>query len=411
MLETNKKKIVNDPVHGFISISYPLAFDIIEHRYFQRLRYIRQLGLTYLVYPGANHTRFQHALGAMYLMASAIDVLRAKGHEITYEEAEAATAAILLHDIGHGPFSHSLEYSLAQGISHEAIGMSFMQEMNREFNGRLAMAIEIFEGKYKKSFLHQLVSSQLDVDRMDYLRRDSFFTGVTEGAIGSERIIKMLNVVDDNLVVDAKGIYSIEKFLVARRLMYWQVYLHKTVVSAEQMLIQLLIRARELVLNGESIWCSPSLLYFFKNIITHKDLSNHKDSKEILDHFANIDDTDIIVAAKQWRSHKDIVLSTLANMLISRKLYKVELRNNRFTEEELKKKFDYLISNYPELKPYASFFVLTNSVSNNAYNVTDESIKILYNNGTLVDIAQASDMLNTRVLSKEIKKHFLCYPN
>lgn len=410
MLETNKKKIVNDPVHGFISISYPLAFDIIEHRYFQRLRYIRQLGLTYLVYPGANHTRFQHALGAMYLMASAIDVLRAKGHEITHEEAEAATAAILLHDIGHGPFSHSLEYSLAKGISHEVIGMNFMQLMNREFNGRLTLAIEIFKGNYKKKFLHQLVSSQLDVDRMDYLRRDSFFTGVTEGAIGSERIIKMLNIVDDNLVVDEKGIYSIEKFLVARRLMYWQVYLHKTVVSAEQLLIQLLIRARELVLNGESLWCSPSLSFFLKNNVTLNDLSDQARSKDILDHFANIDDTDIIVAAKQWSSHHDIALSNLSNMLVSRRLYKVELRNNKFSDEELRIKFEYLYANYPKLKPYAGFFVLTNSVSNNAYNVTDESIKILYNNGALVDIAQASDMLNTKVLSKEIKKHFLCYP-
>lgn len=410
MLETNKKKIVNDPVHGFISISYPLAFDIIEHPYFQRLRYIRQLGLTYLVYPGANHTRFQHALGAMYLMASAIDILRAKGHSITEEEAEAATAAILLHDIGHGPFSHSLEYSLAQGISHETIGMSFMHEMNRELNGRLKMAIEIFEGKYKKKFLHQLVSSQLDVDRMDYLRRDSFFTGVTEGAIGSERIIKMLNVVDDNLVVDAKGIYSIEKFLIARRLMYWQVYLHKTVVSAEQLLIQLLIRARELVLSGQVLWCSPSLSFFLKERVTEDDLKNQPKAKTILDHFAGLDDTDILVAAKHWQSHSDIPLSSLARMLISRKLFKIELRNNSFSKEELEKKYEFLYTNHPELKPYVKYFVLTNSVTNNAYKVTEESIKILYNNGELVDIAQASDMLNTKVLSKEIKKHFLCYP-
>ena len=236
MLETKKKKIVNDPVHGFINIHFPLAFDIIEHPFFQRLRHIRQLGLTYLVYPGANHTRFQHALGAMHLMASAIEVLKAKGLEISEQEAEAATAAILLHDIGHGPFSHSLEFSIAQGINHERIGHRLMREMDSQLNGRLAMAIDIFNDKYPKRFLHQLVSSQLDVDRMDYLRRDSFFTGVTEGAIGSDRIIKMLNVVDDNLVVDAKGIYSIEKFLIARRLMYWQVYLHKTVVAAEQLL-------------------------------------------------------------------------------------------------------------------------------------------------------------------------------
>jgi hypothetical protein len=410
MLETNKKKIVNDPVHGFISISYPLAFDIIEHKYFQRLRHIRQLGLTYLVYPGANHTRFQHALGTMYLMASAIDVLRAKGHNITHQEAEAATAAILLHDIGHGPFSHSLEFSLAQGISHETIGMSFMRELNRQFDGKLDLAIEIFEGKYKKKFLHQLVSSQLDVDRMDYLRRDSFFTGVTEGAIGSERIIKMLNVVDDNLVVDAKGIYSIEKFLVARRLMYWQVYLHKTVVSAEQLLIQLLLRAREIALQGNVLWCSPSLSFFLNNKVTLKDLNEETRKPEMLEHFANIDDSDIMVAAKQWSTHSDPALSTLAKMIMSRHLFKVELRNNRFTEDEVQAKLNYFNSNYPEIKPYSRYFVLTNSVSNNAYKTSEESIKILYNNGALVDIADASDMLNTRVLSKEIKKYFLCYP-
>ena len=257
MPETNKKKIVNDPVHGFINISYPVCFDIIEHQYFQRLRHIRQLGLTYLVYPGANHTRFQHAIGAMYLMETAISVLRAKGLDISDEEAEGASIAILLHDIGHGPFSHSLEYSIVQGVNHEIISRCFMEELNRQLNGKLSLAIKIFEGTYHKNFLHQLVSSQLDMDRMDYLRRDSFFTGVTEGTIGSERIIKMLNVVDDELVVEAKGIYSIEKFLIARRLMYWQVYLHKTVVAAEQTLIRLLQRARELALNNQNLFCTP----------------------------------------------------------------------------------------------------------------------------------------------------------
>lgn len=406
MLETNKKKIVNDPVHGFISISNPLAFDIIEHPYFQRLRQIRQLGLTYLVYPGANHTRFQHALGAMHLMASAIEVLKAKGHKITDKEAEAATVAILLHDIGHGPFSHSLEFSLAKGISHEKIGSCFMHELNSQFNGRLDLAIDIFEGKYKKRFLHQLVSGQLDVDRLDYLKRDSFFSGVTEGAIGSDRIIKMLNVVNDKLVVDAKGIYSIEKFLIARRLMYWQVYLHKTVVAAEQLLTQLLLRAREISKGGVHLWCSPSLEFFLKNEVTEKDFYN----QQVLEHFASIDDTDIMVAAKQWQHHSDLVLSSLAKMVASRRLFKVELRNNCFSEEEVSQKLDYFISSYPHLKPYAKYFVLTDSVSNNAYRESEESIKILYNNGALVDIAEASDMLNTKVLSREIKKYFLCYP-
>jgi uncharacterized protein len=410
MRETNKNKIVNDPVHGFISISHPLAFDIIEHPYFQRLRHIRQLGLTYLVYPGANHTRFQHALGAMHLMALAIDVLRAKGQNIENDEAEAATAAILLHDIGHGPFSHSLEYSLAQGINHEAIGKCFMYEMNSQLNGRLSMAIEIFEGRYPKRFLHQLVSSQLDVDRMDYLRRDSFFTGVTEGAIGSDRIIKMLNVDNDNLVVDVKGIYSIEKFLIARRLMYWQVYLHKTVVSAEQLLIQLLLRARELSMQGHNLWCSPSLQYFLSHNITQNDFKCGQSPSLALQHFANIDDSDIMVAAKQWINHQDMVLSTLAKMVTTRRLFKVELRNNPFTDEEQKEKEQYFVKKNPALAMFHKYFVITNSISNNAYRVTDESIKILYNTGALVDIADASDMLNTKTLSREIKKYFLCYP-
>jgi uncharacterized protein len=407
MLETNKKKIVNDPVYGFINISYPLAYDIIEHPYFQRLRHIRQLGLTYLVYPGANHTRFQHALGAMHLMGLAIEVLRAKGHEITFDEAEAATAAILLHDIGHGPFSHSLEYSIAKGISHESISKCFMSEMNNQLDGRLNLAIQIFEGSYKKKFLHQLVSSQLDVDRLDYLKRDSFFSGVSEGAIGSDRIIKMLNIVNDNLVVDVKGIYSIEKFLIARRLMYWQVYLHKTVVSAEQLLTQLLLRAREISKQGVELWCSESLSYFLKNNITEREF--YQGAESALFHFSNIDDTDIMVAAKQWQKSSDIVLSTLAKMVTTRRLFKVELRNKPFSREEVRIKTEQFYENYPELKPFSKYFVLTDTVSNNAYRSTDESIMILHNNGTLIDIAEASDMLNTKVLSKEVKKFFLCY--
>jgi uncharacterized protein len=410
MQPTNKKKIVNDPVYGFINISNPLAFDIIEHPYFQRLRHIRQLGLTYLVYPGANHTRFQHAIGAMHLIELAIDVLRAKGHTITDEEAEATSAAILLHDIGHGPFSHSLEYSITQGVSHETIGRSIMDEMNMSFNGRLSLAIDIFNGKYTKKFLHQLVSSQLDVDRMDYLRRDSFFTGVTEGAIGSDRIIKMLNVVDDNLVVDAKGIYSIEKFIIARRLMYWQVYLHKTVVSAEKLLTQLLSRARELSMRGEQVWCTPSLSYFIANKINEKSFYNPSTAKEALSNFVNIDDSDVMVAAKIWKTHPDTVLSTLAQMVTSRKLFKVELRNSEFLAEEVNEKVELFVKSSPNLKEYFKYFILTGSVSNNAYRLTEEAIKVLYNNGNLVDIASASDMLNAKILSNEITKYFLCYP-
>ncbi len=413
MIETNKKKIVNDPVHGFINIAYPLIFDLIEHPYFQRLRHIRQLGLTYLVYPGANHTRFQHALGAMHLMTLAIEVLRAKGHTVTDEEAEASTIAILLHDIGHGPFSHSMEYSLVQGVSHEHIGKCFMYELNRQFGGRLAMAIKIFEGAYPKKFLHQLVSSQLDVDRMDYLSRDSFFTGVTEGNIGTERIIKMLNVVDDQLVVDAKGIYSVEKFIIARRLMYWQVYLHKTVVAAEQLLIQLLVRAKEICRAGGKLWQSPSLEYFLSKPISTNDFSSgYEDccSIEALEHYAALDDNDIMVAAKLWTKHPDLTLSTLAQMLVTRRLYKVELRNKPFNMREVSEKLVTFRNMYPSLIEYGKFFVLTNSISNKAYGSSDEAIKILYNYGVLADIASASDMLNTKTLSKVVKKYFLCYP-
>jgi len=410
MLPTNKKKIVNDPVHGFINISYPLAFDIIEHPYFQRLRHIKQLGLTYMVYPGANHSRFQHALGAMHLMELAIGVLRAKGHSITDQEAEAASAAILLHDVGHGPFSHSLEYSLIQGVSHEDIGWGIMQKLNQQMEGRLEMAIKIFQGTYSKSFLHQLVSSQLDVDRLDYLRRDSFFSGVTEGAIGSDRIIKMLNVVDDNLVVDAKGIYSIEKFIIARRLMYWQVYLHKTVVSAEKLLTQLLKRARELAFAGDHLWCTPALAFFLKNQITTGSIGGGDLSPEIIDHYLKIDDSDIMVAAKLWQEHPDPTLSTLANMVTHRKLFKVELRNNEFNIEEVGAQLSHFIDEHPELAETSDYFVFTGSVSNNAYRLSEESINILYNNGQLVDIASASDMVNAKILSKEITKYFLCYP-
>lgn len=410
---TNKKKIVNDPVHGFINIQHPIVFDLIEHPYFQRLRNIKQLGLTYLVYPGANHNRFQHALGSLHLMSEAISVLRSKGHFISEEESEAVSIAILLHDIGHGPFSHSLEYSIAKDISHETISHCFIQWLNIEMKGRLKMAIEVFEGDYSKKFLHQLVSSQLDMDRLDYLRRDSFFSGVTEGTVGVERIIKMLNVVDDQLVVEAKGIYSVENFLIARRLMYWQVYLHKTVVVAEQILIKMLQRARELVREGEDLFATPSLKYFLKNDVSEKDflVSIKMDNpSEALTHFANLDDSDLMIAAKIWCQHQDIVLSKLAEMIVNRKLLKIELSNKPFETEKLNTIRQQVLLKFPFFDKNIDYFVFSDSVSNNAYSSQDDTIKILYNNGDLVDIAIASDILNTKALSTEVKKYFLCYP-
>lgn len=413
MDSTNKKKIVNDPVHGFINIQHPIVFDLIEHPYFQRLRNIKQLGLTYLVYPGANHNRFQHALGALHLMNEAISVLRSKGHCISEEESEAANVAILLHDIGHGPFSHSLEYSIAKDISHETISRCYIQLLNKEMSGRLQMAIEVFEDSYPKRFLHQLVSSQLDMDRLDYLRRDSFFSGVTEGTVGVERIIKMLDVVNDQLVVEAKGIYSVENFLIARRLMYWQVYLHKTVVAAEQILIKMLQRARELERLGEELFATPSLRYFLRNDITTKDFivsEKYGKPSEAIIHFSNLDDNDIMIAAKMWLTHEDIVLSKLADMIVNRKLLKVELRSKPFDKERIEMTRQQVLLKFPNYSKNIDYFVFSDSVSNNAYSSQDDSIKILYNNGDLVDIAEASDILNTRALSTEVKKYFLCYP-
>ncbi len=413
MDSVNKKKIVNDPVHGFINIQHPLVFDLIEHPWFQRLRNIRQLGLTFYVYPGANHTRFQHALGALHLMNLAITVLRSKGHCITDEEAEAASVAILLHDIGHGPFSHTLEFSLAQGISHENISRIMMQWLNVEFNNKLQLAIDVFEDKYPKHFLHQLVSSQLDVDRLDYLSRDSYFSGVTEGTIGLDRIIKMLEVVDDQLVIEAKGIYSIEKFLIARRLMYWQVYLHKTVVVADQMLVKLLQRARELTFANVELFATPALYYFLKNTITPENFEDYGLNKQpptALSNFVKLDDNDILIAAKVWCDHSDFVLSRLAQNLINRKLLKIEFKNQPLESSKLTKLKADIVKRFPEFENYIDYFVFADSVSNNAYSPTNDLIKIIYNNGDLKDITEASDMLNTQVLSKEVKKYILCYP-
>jgi len=396
---TNKLKIINDPVYGFIKIPYDLVYDLIETPLFQRMRRIRQLGLTNFVYPGANHTRFQHAVGAMHLMGQAIEVIRSKGHPINDEEARAVTIAILLHDIGHGPFSHSLEHSLIKNTTHEEISLLMMEQLNEQFNGELNMAIEIFRNRYPKKFLHQLVSSQLDMDRLDYLKRDSFFTGVTEGVIGSDRIIKMLNVLDDQLVVDEKGIYSIEKFLIARRLMYWQVYLHRTVVASEQVLVMMLKRAQALTSGGENLFATPALQHFLQE---HNQIS--------LEQFSLLDDVDILASAKVWCNISDTVLSMLANGLVNRKLFSVELDNQPFNPDRVAEIRSRVRNELSLTTAETEYLVVSDSVSNYAYSNMDDRITILDKHGNTRDIAEASDILNISVLSKTVRKYFLCYP-
>jgi len=409
----NKKKIINDPVYGFIHIPSETLFDLVEHPYFQRLRRIKQLGLTNFVYPGATHTRFQHALGCLHLMDSAIQVIRSKGINITDEEAEAVSIAILLHDIGHGPFSHALEFSIIEQITHEDISGLYLKYFNKLLDGKLDIAIQIFENNYPKKFLNQLVTSQLDMDRLDYLKRDSFFTGVTEGMIGSDRIIKMLNVVDDQLVIESKGIYSIEKFLIARRLMYWQVYLHKTVLAAEQLLVQILKRAKELAAGGNELFATPSLHFFLYNDITRENLYSDKpeyNTFQILDHFSKLDDNDIITSAKIWSDHEDHALSFLCTSMIDRELYRIEIQNEPFEEKYLEQLRQEVKTKLNVNETVLDYFIFTDSVSNNAYLPGEPRIKILEKNGDLTDIAQASDMLNISVLAKTIRKYFLCYP-
>ncbi len=405
----NKRKIINDPVYGFINIPFEIVFDLIEHPYFQRLRRIKQLGLTNFVYPGANHSRFQHALGAMHLVGDAIEIIRSKGHEVTKEEAEAVTIAILLHDIGHGPFSHSLENSIIEEIDHEGISILFMEKLNRIFKGSLDLAIEIFTNRYSKRFLHQLVSGQLDMDRLDYLRRDSFFTGVTEGVVGSERIIKMLNVKEDQLVVDIKGIYSIEKFLVARRLMYWQVYFHKTVIATENLLVKVLQRAKYLSLAGEKLFAPPALKFFLDKRI-YPGTFHNEENDDILDLFSQLDDNDIFASAKVWEHHPDPVLSLLCKNLLNRKLFRISLRSKPFTSEmirSVKKK----ISTYFKLSDVDSDFLMAHGeISNYAYNSFDENIKILLKTGDTVDITEASELFNISALSEPMSRYFLCFP-
>lgn len=405
--QLNKRKIFNDPVYGFITVQDEFVFDIIEHPYFQRLRRIKQLGLTHLVYPGALHTRFHHAMGAMFLMGEAIEVLRSKGNKITEEESQAVTAAILLHDIGHGPFSHALENCIVYGLSHEYISNLFMERLNSEFNGKLQLAIDIFENKYHKKFLHQLVSSQLDVDRLDYLKRDSFFTGVSEGVISTERIIKMMDVVNDQLVIEAKGIYSIEKFIIARRLMYWQVYLHKTVLAAEYLLVKILQRAKILAEKGHILFSTPALKGFLYNKFSKKDF---KIMPHLLDEFSKLDDSDIYASVKVWCDADDHVLSLLCRNLVDRHLFHIELRNEAFGESSILALRKQAAKNLKISYDDTRYFIFTDKVENNAYNPQSVNINILFKDGKIIDIADASDQLNIAMLSKTVTKYFYCYP-
>lgn len=402
----NKRKIINDPVHGFITIPHELIYDLIEHPYFQRLRRIKQLGLSHLVYPGANHTRFHHALGAMHLMVKAIDVLRNKKVEITDEERLGAIIAILLHDIGHGPFSHTLEHSLLEKVHHEEVSLLFMEELNRVFDGKLTTAIAIFSNRYPKKFLHQLVSGQLDMDRLDYLQRDSYFTGVEEGVIGSERIITMLDVVNGNLVVEEKGIYSIENFIGARRIMYWQVYMHKTVVASEYMLTSILKRAKELYLQGNDLFASPSLKVFLQNQVT---LENFRQGAAWLENFALIDDNDVITSVKVWQTCDDIILATLCRMILSRKLFKTEISKIAFTEDKINRQKDLIAAKLGIGKDQVHYFALTEKLINSAYDEKDKQIIILSRSGGTQDIVQASDNLNILALTKPVEKFCFCY--
>lgn len=404
MSNTNKLKIFNDPIYGFISIPSELIYDLIEHRYFQRLRRISQLGLSYLVYPGATHTRFHHALGCMHLMQKAVEVLRQKNVAISKEEEQALYIAILLHDIGHGPFSHAMEHSIVN-IHHEDISLMFMEKLNTEFNGALSLAIDVFRGKYKRKFLLQLISGQFDMDRMDYLKRDSFYSGVAEGNINSERLIQMINVVDDELVIDEKGIYSVEKFLVARRLMYWQAYLHKTSIVAEQILMNTLKRAKELTEKGKDLNSGSGLSFFLEKKI---DVHNFDDA--ILERFALLDDVDVLFALKQWRKSDDYVLSSLSTMLINRDLLKIEISPERFTKERLSQLQKAYADQVNISLKESEFFVFKGKISNKAYDKSSEPILILHKTGKVEDMISATDKSYLRSLSEEVTKYFICYP-
>lgn len=407
-MQTNKRKIINDPVYGsFMTLDDDILYDIVSHPYFLRLQRIKQLGLSYLVYPGAMHTRFSHTLGATFLMGLAIDVLRSKNIDITPEEALAAKIAIMLHDIGHGPFSHSLEHTLTKNINHESISKVFMQKMNDEFGGKLDMAIAIFDNTYHKHFLHQLVSSQLDMDRLDYLSRDSFFTGVSEGIVGTERIINMLNVYDDNLVVDEKGIYSIEKFIISRRLMYWQVYLHKTVVSADCILISALNRAKYILSNGINLNCSEPLKFFLANNYT---LSDFETDTNIIEQFALMDDCDIISAIKGWTTNNDFILSTLSKKLINRKINRIYISDTPFGDNDINNYIQKISDKYNVSTDDAKWFVSAGNLENHAYDFQDQEIKILFKTKECTGISIASDQLDRHFLEKSVTKYYLSFP-
>lgn len=403
--KTNKLKILNDPIYGFITIPNTLICDLIDHPYFQRLRRISQMGLSHLVYPGAHHTRFHHAIGSMHLMQKAIGNLQLKGIEISEEEANALCIAILLHDIGHGAFSHALEQSIVTGIHHEAISLKFMEALNEEFEGQLSLAITIFTQKYHRNFLYQLISSQLDMDRLDYLNRDSFYTGVAEGTISSERLIAMLNVKNDNLVIEEKGVYSVEKFIVARRLMYWQVYLHKTGLAAEKLLGKILKRAKELTSLGEKLPASKAFTYFLNHQITEDNFTN-----KTLKTFAKLDDYDVFSAIKEWISHDDMVLSKLSESLINRILPKVILQKEPFNASQISEIKRQVKDTFNLNDSELDYFVYHGKIQNQAYDATKNTIQILYKNGVIKDVTEASDHLNLQALSNPVTKYYICYP-
>ena len=401
------QKIVNDPVYGFISLPAGLIFELVDHPWLQRLRRIKQVGLTHLVYPGALHTRFHHALGAMHLMQKALYSIESKGNELSPEEKEAALLAILMHDAGHGPFSHALEFSLVRGLTHEDLSALFMERLNEQFGNRLQLAIDVFQDRYPRRFLHQLVSGQLDMDRLDYLARDTFYTGVSEGTVSNERIISMLQVVDDRLVVEEKGVYSLEKFLIARRLMYWQVYLHKTVLAAEYLLVNILQRAKHLAQKGVQLWGSPALQFFLYETIDKNDF--HTNPK-ILETFARLDDYDIMGAIKVWQDHPDFVLADLCSRMVNRRLFKLELRNEPVDPDEI----DALVVRCMEAmnltREDARYFVYSNSIENKAYSAQDDQIIILRKNGQCQELSAFSDNVGLRAQDQPVRKWFLSYP-
>ena len=403
----NKKKIINDPIYGFISIPDEFIFDVIEHPYMQRLRRISQLGLSHLVYPGAVHTRFQHVVGAMHLMGKAINVLKNKGCEISDDEKRAVLLAILLHDIGHGPFSHALEFDIVKSVTHEDISAYFIQSLEQSFGSDLNLALKIFEDKHEKPFLHQLVSSQLDMDRLDYLNRDSFFSGVSEGIIGSDRLIEMLAVHKGQLVLEEKGIYSVEKFIVARRLMYWQVYLHKTVVAAEYMLIYALRRAKWLARKGVDVFSSPALSFFLNKDLSKQEFEN---DKSVLENFAALDDYDILQSLKVWSNHKDATLKFLSSSIVNRKLFKIEIAKEPFSDKTIASLKNKLLSTGTYNEMDLSFLVFSDKLVNKAYNQKFQNINLLMKTGEIVDLSEASDNLNISALARPVEKYFLCYP-